>query len=150
MLARSRAYAREKALRKLINAYCVIPFFLILLFSLTALKKNFGTIAALVTVTMMSLMSAPVVYNVEARMYSLAALFVLLSFYYLHKILCCSQKKDWILFAAAGNTKLNFWQLTKYAIGGLQLLCLGIMGQYIAKTYLEVKKRPHYIIREHS
>lgn len=33
-------------------------------------------------------------------------------------------------------------------IGGVQLLCLGIMGQYIAKTYLEVKKRPHYIIAE--
>ncbi len=33
-------------------------------------------------------------------------------------------------------------------IGGLQLFCLGIMGQYIAKIYLETKKRPHYIISE--
>ena len=33
-------------------------------------------------------------------------------------------------------------------IGGIQLLCLGIMGQYIAKIYLEVKNRPHYIIAE--
>lgn len=33
-------------------------------------------------------------------------------------------------------------------MGGIQLLCLGIMGQYIAKLYLESKKRPHYIIRE--
>lgn len=33
-------------------------------------------------------------------------------------------------------------------IGGLQLFCLGIMGQYIAKTYMEVKQRPHYIIAE--
>ncbi len=33
-------------------------------------------------------------------------------------------------------------------IGGIQLFCLGIMGQYIAKTYLEVKKRPHYIISD--
>lgn len=31
-------------------------------------------------------------------------------------------------------------------IGGLQLFCLGIMGQYIAKTYMETKHRPHYII----
>ena len=29
-----------------------------------------------------------------------------------------------------------------------QLLCMGIMGQYLAKTYLEVKNRPHYIISE--
>ena len=33
-------------------------------------------------------------------------------------------------------------------IGGVQLFCMGIMGQYIAKTYLEVKKRPHYIVAE--
>lgn len=33
-------------------------------------------------------------------------------------------------------------------IGGVQLLCLGIMGQYIAKTYTEVKNRPHYIISD--
>jgi glycosyltransferase involved in cell wall biosynthesis len=33
-------------------------------------------------------------------------------------------------------------------IGGLQLLCLGIIGQYLAKTYLETKNRPLYIIKE--
>lgn len=33
-------------------------------------------------------------------------------------------------------------------IGGIQLLCMGIMGQYLAKTYMEVKHRPHYIIAE--
>lgn len=33
-------------------------------------------------------------------------------------------------------------------IGGIQLFCLGIMGQYIAKTYMETKRRPHYIISE--
>lgn len=33
-------------------------------------------------------------------------------------------------------------------IGGIQLFCMGIMGQYLAKTYLEVKKRPHYIVGE--
>lgn len=33
-------------------------------------------------------------------------------------------------------------------IGGIQLFCLGIMGQYIAKIYLETKHRPHYIISE--
>ncbi len=33
-------------------------------------------------------------------------------------------------------------------IGGIQLFCLGIMGQYIAKTYMETKHRPHYIVAE--
>lgn len=33
-------------------------------------------------------------------------------------------------------------------IGGIQLFCMGIMGQYIAKTYMEAKNRPHYIVAE--
>lgn len=33
-------------------------------------------------------------------------------------------------------------------MGGLQLFFLGIIGEYLAKTYLEVKNRPRYIIRE--
>ena len=77
----------------------------------------------------------------------------------------------------AGETKWSFWKLFRYAIdgviiiirklifgdpvdgwastvciitliGGIQLFCMGIMGQYIAKTYLEVKKRPHYIVSD--
>ena len=33
-------------------------------------------------------------------------------------------------------------------IGGVQLFCLGIIGQYISRIYGEVKKRPHYIIAQ--
>lgn len=33
-------------------------------------------------------------------------------------------------------------------MGGLQLLALGVIGQYLAKTYLETKRRPVYIVRE--
>lgn len=33
-------------------------------------------------------------------------------------------------------------------LGGVQLFVMGIMGQYISKTYLEVKKRPHYIVKD--
>lgn len=33
-------------------------------------------------------------------------------------------------------------------IGGIQLFCLGIAGQYIAKIYMETKHRPHFIISE--
>jgi glycosyltransferase involved in cell wall biosynthesis len=33
-------------------------------------------------------------------------------------------------------------------VGGLQLLCLGIIGKYIGKIFLETKKRPIYIVRE--
>lgn len=33
-------------------------------------------------------------------------------------------------------------------VSGVQLFCLGMVGQYVAKTYLEVKKRPIYIVKE--
>ena len=33
-------------------------------------------------------------------------------------------------------------------VSGIQLFSIGILGQYLAKTYTEVKQRPHFIIRE--
>ncbi|SDA43238.1 Glycosyltransferase involved in cell wall bisynthesis [Butyrivibrio sp. INlla18] len=33
-------------------------------------------------------------------------------------------------------------------VSGVQLFCIGIVGQYLSKTYLEVKKRPLYIVKE--
>lgn len=35
-----------------------------------------------------------------------------------------------------------------FFIGGVQLLCVGILGQYLARTYMEVKKRPIYLLKE--
>ena len=37
-----------------------------------------------------------------------------------------------------------------FFIGGIQLFCQGISGQYLSKTYLETKHRPKYIIKETS
>lgn len=34
-------------------------------------------------------------------------------------------------------------------VGGIQLSCVGILGKYLSKTYLEVKDRPKYILKEH-
>lgn len=33
-------------------------------------------------------------------------------------------------------------------VSGVQLLCLGIVGQYLSKTYMEVKNRPIYLVKE--
>ena len=33
-------------------------------------------------------------------------------------------------------------------VSGVQLLCIGIIGQYLSKTYLEVKHRPIYLVKE--
>lgn len=37
-----------------------------------------------------------------------------------------------------------------FLVSGIQLFCTGIVGQYLAKTYLETKRRPIYILRETS
>lgn len=35
-----------------------------------------------------------------------------------------------------------------FMVSGVQLFCLGIVGQYLSKTYMEVKKRPVYLVKE--
>lgn len=39
---------------------------------------------------------------------------------------------------------------TIFFLGGIQLLSIGVLGQYLAKSYLEVKNRPIYIAKETS
>ena len=33
-------------------------------------------------------------------------------------------------------------------VGGIQLFCIGVLGQYLSKTYMETKRRPDYIVAE--
>ncbi|HEX8713857.1 MAG TPA: glycosyltransferase, partial [Terracidiphilus sp.] len=35
-----------------------------------------------------------------------------------------------------------------YMLGGIQLLCLGVIGQYLAKIYAEIKGRPRFIVEK--
>jgi glycosyltransferase involved in cell wall biosynthesis len=58
----------------------------------------------------------------------------------------------WVLTAAiGGDTAIAGWASTVipiYLFGGIQLLALGVAGEYIGKTYMEVKNRPLYLIDE--
>lgn len=49
-----------------------------------------------------------------------------------------------------GNTSIGWTSLivSIWAIGGLQLLAIGVIGEYIGKIYLETKERPKFIIEE--
>ena len=49
------------------------------------------------------------------------------------------------------NLALPGWASTVlpiYFIGGIQLLSIGVLGEYIGKIYIETKKRPRYFIEE--
>ena len=35
-------------------------------------------------------------------------------------------------------------------VGGIQLFCIGILGQYLSKAYLEVKHRPKFLLQDMS
>ena len=49
-----------------------------------------------------------------------------------------------------GNTSIGWTSLivSILALGGLQLLAIGVIGEYIGKIYLETKERPRYIIEK--
>ncbi|MBE6839716.1 MAG: glycosyltransferase family 2 protein [Ruminococcus sp.] len=49
-----------------------------------------------------------------------------------------------------GESELGWSSLicSIWFIGGLQILCLGVIGEYIGKIYAEVKQRPRYIVAE--
>jgi glycosyltransferase involved in cell wall biosynthesis len=54
----------------------------------------------------------------------------------------------WAYFA--GQTIAGWFStvLPFYFLGGVQILCIGILGEYLGKVYKEVKRRPRYIIDE--
>lgn len=55
----------------------------------------------------------------------------------------------WIRFFS--DSAVPGWTSTvvpMYFLGGVQLLCIGIIGEYLAKIYVEVKRRPHYFIEK--
>ena len=38
--------------------------------------------------------------------------------------------------------------LPMYLLGGVQIFCLGVIGEYLGKAYVELKNRPRYIIEK--
>jgi len=57
-----------------------------------------------------------------------------------------------LIMAIAGNaaSAIVCATLLLCLIGGLQLLCMGVLGEYVGKTFMEVKHRPRYIISERT
>ena len=59
----------------------------------------------------------------------------------------------WALIAALAGHTVAGWASTVCMVcfmGGVQLLCLGVIGEYIGKIYLETKHRPRYLFSDHT
>ncbi len=57
----------------------------------------------------------------------------------------------WAVVGSLLGTTVSGWASTICIVcfmGGVQLICIGIIGEYIGKIYLEAKGRPRYIISE--
>ena len=58
----------------------------------------------------------------------------------------------WALYVALLTSRtVPGWASTVlpiYFLGGIQLLCIGIIGEYVAKIYMETKQRPRYFIQQ--
>jgi len=52
-------------------------------------------------------------------------------------------------FTGATQTGWASLAVSIWAIGGLQMMAIGIIGEYIGKIYLESKRRPRYIVEEY-
>ena len=79
----------------------LIPCGIIILFAMTAFWKKFGAEAAAILITLACLSGNAVAYNMEVRMYSWGALFVLLCFYELYCILQRERILHYALFVAS-------------------------------------------------
>ena len=57
-----------------------------------------------------------------------------------------------VVVALCGNSVPGWASMTSIIclLGGVQLTCLGVLGEYIGKIYLEVKQRPRYIISDRT
>lgn len=57
-----------------------------------------------------------------------------------------------VIIAVCGNSvdSLAYIISTIFCMGGIQLICTGILGEYIGKIYSEVKHRPLYIIKDYK
>ena len=58
----------------------------------------------------------------------------------------------WVLWLKLATTKaLPGWAssvIPIYFLGGIQLLSIGVLGEYVAKLYIESKRRPRYFVEE--
>ena len=144
-IAFGRAFAFKKADRKtaLLSRFCSFNSFFVfgyytLLFAFVimaatgSLGGNFSSLSALSEGSS----SGGHTVNVLFLIFAFAA--AAIGVYALISLIAGKAVPGWT------STMLSIW-----LIGGVQLIALGLIGEYIGKIYTEVKRRPRFIVEEH-
>lgn len=116
----------------------VIPYAIVLVLSNTIIWKRFGAGTTYLFVTLCSVLPNALEYNVEARMYSWASLFVLCSFYFVLKILNEDSHKNYMIFALFSllAAYTHYYALLSVAFFYVALLILAIWKKKSIKNVL--------------
>ena len=116
----------------------LIPYAVILIIACTTVNKYFGKISAFVLVTMSSIMKNAVVNNVEVRMYSLAAMFVLAAYIALYCIIEKNRVIDWVIFCimSLGAAYTHYYALISVAFFYLMLIPVVIKNHNCIKRLI--------------
>ena len=102
----------------------VMTYAVVLVIGLTWIRRRFGCAGAALFLTLASFLESAVTFNVEIRMYSMASMFVLLSFIGLYEILENGGWRDYLLFAlfSLGGAYTHYFAILTEAFFYLYLL----------------------------
>lgn len=117
----------------------IVPFTVILIFAVTSLYKRFGKEAAFIFLTLIGFSDNAVIYNVEVRMYCLAFMFVLLSYYSLYR--CINGERNAEAFFALfslGAAYSHYYAMLAVAFFYLALFVRAICKKYRFGKFLAV------------
>lgn len=110
------------------NLVSVVPYVLTIILCFTCVRKRFGGSASIVLMACSTLMNSAITYNVEVRMYSWAALFSLVSYLWLLRVIERGRLSDWAVFClaslAAGYTHYYALLLVAFLYCGLIVLSI--------------------------
>ena len=118
----------------------LIPYGIVMVLALTIVRSRYGRIASLVFMTIASLMPQAVQYNVEVRMYSWGAFFVLLSYLFLWRIFTYNRRIDYVgfTFSSLAAAYTHYYCLVSAAFFYVTLIFVALVRRkdFLKKTLL--------------
>jgi len=118
----------------------IIPYIIILIFGGVQFKKLFGKKVSLVFMLLFLAFPSLLIYSVEIRMYSWAALFVFANALYGYKCLKSDKLSDWILFALFGvaSAYTHYFSLVSTGIVYFIVLLASIKNKKLKRWFMAV------------